>query len=56
MSPSPLENFWVFEGPQMQFGATFWANFKENYCKFLTFFIQETNKGFLALDLGGSIL
>ena len=24
--PYRLENFGVFEGPQMQFGATFWTN------------------------------
>ena len=30
----------------MQFGATFWTNFKENYFKFWTFFKEETKRGF----------
>ena len=37
----------------MQSGASFWTNFKVNYCKFLTFLTEETNKGFSSLDLGG---
>lgn len=49
----PLRIF-EYEDPQMQFGATNWANFKEHYCKFLSVFTQETSKGFLSLD-GGSI-
>ena len=44
--PPSLKNVWVSEGPQMQFGAIFWENLKENYRKFLEFFTQETNKEF----------
>ena len=36
----------------MQFGAIFWTNFKENYCKFLTFLREETKKGFWPWVLG----
>ena len=31
----------------MQFGASFWINVKVNYCIFLTFLTEETNKGSL---------
>lgn len=36
----------------MQFGAIHWPNFKENYCKFLTFFTVGTNKGCSSLYVG----
>ena len=36
----------------MQFGATFWTNFEENYCKCWTFITLETKMGFRPWILG----
>lgn len=37
----------------MQFGATYWVSFKENYCRYLTFVLYRgKNKGFV-LELWG---
>lgn len=47
----PLGKFFIFEVPQMQFSATYEANFKGNYCKFSNFY-RGNKQGFFPLIWG----
>lgn len=42
----------IFEGPEIQFGATHWENFTAHYCTILRFFKERKTKGFSSLNLG----